>query len=231
MRREDLVARYPRLHHMAEAGRWPAIRELGLLTTAQLVDACTPDAATRAAVLDRRRTTSCTLTHPVGGPVVIRDQGPLREHILRTALVDTTVAEWLHELNTRVFFWLHPRRLDGLLAARRYRDRDHDVLVMDTAALLAAHPDDIRVTGMNTGATLFPGAPRRGRGTFMTVEEFPFDERSRTRALHDNVVELAVTGGVPDVADLVLRVERRRGPETTEVLWERGDASAAPGAS
>ena len=137
------------------------------------------------------------------------------------ALVDMTVAEWLHELNTRVFFWLHPRRLDTLLAARRYRDRVHDVLVLDTAELLEAHLDTVRIAGMNTGAALFPRAPARGRGTFMRVHDFPFDERRRTKALPDNAVELAVTGGVPDVGDFVLRVERRRGPDTVEVLWER----------
>ncbi len=55
----------------------------------------------------------------------------------------------------------------------------------------------------------------------MTIDDFPFDERRRTRQLHANAVELAVTGGVPDIAELVLRVEGRHGPDRTAVLRER----------
>jgi len=218
---EELVDRYPRLHHMAEAGSWPAIQRLGLMTTEQIVDACAPDQETREAILRRRRAKSYTLDHPVWGPVTVRDQGPLLEHNLRPALIDMTVREWLDVLNTRVFFWLHPRRLDTLLAAKRYRDSIHDVLVLDTAGLLARYTDGIRIAGINTGATIFPNAVKRGSDTFMKVDDFPFDKRRQSKALHDNAVELAVTGGVPDVADFVLRVEKRRGAETVGVLYER----------
>jgi hypothetical protein len=38
----DFVHRYPRLHHMAEAGAWKAIQQIGLRTTRQLVDDCNP---------------------------------------------------------------------------------------------------------------------------------------------------------------------------------------------
>ena len=121
-----------------------------------------------------------------------------------------------------MFFWLHPRRLDNLVNAKAGRDGTHDVLVLHTAALIETHHENVRLTGMNTGSTIFPRSPARGRGTFMTVEEFPFDERRRGgKALHENVVELAVTGGVPDVADFVLRVEERRGSEEPVVLWDR----------
>jgi hypothetical protein len=216
---DELAACYPYLHHAAEGGSWPTIRRLGLLTTEQLVEACDLDPARREAVLGRRRPTSCRLEHPEHGTVVVRDQGPLRERHLDAALVGMTVSEWLHELNTRVFFWLHERRLATFLAA--YRDRVHDVLVVDTAELVARHHDRVRLAAINTGATLFPNSAKRGRDTFRTIEDFPFDARRRTRQLHDNAVELAVTGGVPDVADLVLRVERRRGPDRTAVLWER----------
>lgn len=222
MREDELVARYPLLHHMAEDGSWPAIRHLGLLTTEQIVEACAAGPEVRDVVLGRRRTTSHSLRHPVHGPIVVRDQGPLRERHLEPALEDgMTVAEWLNELNSHVFFWLHPRRLAGFLAARRYRDSVHDVLVLDTAELLAAHRDRVRITGMNTGAAIFPRSAKRGRDTFARVDDFPFDERRRTRQLADNAVELAVGGGVPDIADLVLRVEKRRGPDATAVLWER----------
>ena len=37
MRAEELAARHPRLYHMAEAGSWDKIRELGLRDVAHLV--------------------------------------------------------------------------------------------------------------------------------------------------------------------------------------------------
>ena len=205
---------------MAEAGSWESIRALGLLTTAQIVDACRPDHAVRAAVLDRRRATSHVLRHPVHGPVVVRDQGPLVAARLAELLVDLTVPEWLRELNSRVFFWVDEPRLVRLLSA--YGDRAHDVLVLDTAELLARHADRVRLTTMNTGATTrFPSSPRRGRDTFMTIPDFPHGERRSTDSRRTRVVELAVDGGVPDVADLVLRVERRRSADRGEVIWRR----------
>ena len=222
MRPEELVARHPRLYHMAEAGSWASIRELGLLTTAQIVAACRARPAVREAVLDRRRTSGHVLHHPVHGRIVVRDQGPLVEGRLATLLVDMTVPEWLHELNSRVFFWVDEAKLVGLLSARRYGERDHDVLVVDTAELLAAHADGVRLTTMNTGATTrFANCPRRGRDTFMTVPDFPSGERRTTGSRRTGIVELAVTGGVPDVADLVVRVERRRGAGRGAVVWSR----------
>jgi hypothetical protein len=218
---EELVHHYPVLHHMAEPGSWEAIRRIGLRTTRQLVEECglPPDAA--AEVLGRRRERAVLLRHPVVGPVTVRDQGPLVERNLARALSDTTPQEWLALLNDHAFFWLHPARLDGLLAARRYRDRAHDVLVLRTRDLLERHGDRVRITAMNTGATIFASSPPRGRDSFMRVEDFPFAERRRGRALRDNAVELAVIDGVPDVADLVHRVERRRGGQEPEVLFTR----------
>lgn len=214
---EELVARHPRLYHMAEAGSWPSIRDRGLLTTAQLVERYPPEEAERAAILDRPRRTSHDLD---GGRVVVRDQKPLNERRLDELVVGVEVAEWLHELNTRVFFWVDEAKLLGLLSARLYRDRAHDVLVLDTRTLLDRHADRVRLTTMNTGATTrFDNCPRRGPDTFMTIADFPLGERSSTGSRRSRLVELAVTGGVPDVADLVVRVERRRGPGLGDVIW------------
>jgi hypothetical protein len=214
---DELVHNYPVLHHMAEPGSWEAILQIGLRTTQQLVEDCglAPDAA--AAILERRRTAPAQLQHPAVGLVTLRDQGPLLEH----NLVGVTLQEWLTLLNDRVFFWLHPARLDGLLAAKRYRDQAHDVLVVRTCDLIERHGDRVRITGMNTGATIFPSSPSRGPDSFMRIEEFPFAQRRRERALKDNAVELAVIDGVPDIADLVCRVERRQGARVLEVMFER----------
>jgi len=217
----DLVRLYPQLHHMAEGGSWANIQQIGLRTTRQLVDECGPDEATRETILGQRRRTKVTLTHPVVGQVTIRDQKPLMMHNLVPALTDMTVEQWLEALNDRVFLWAHPRRLTTLLKARAYRDSIHDVLVVDTARLVDAARDRIRLAGMNTGATIFPSAPKRGSDTFQTIESFPFDDRRRAgKAPVDSVVEVCVLDGLHDVTDFVIRVERRNGATVIETLYE-----------
>lgn len=217
----ELISRYPQLHHMAEGGSWSSIQQIGLRTTRQLVDDCDPDPSTRQKILGQRRKRSYTLTHPVVGAVTIRDQGPLGLHNLRPALTDMTVEQWLDALSDRVFLWAYPDRLTKLLKARLYRESIHEVLVLDTARLVNAHGDRIRLAGMNTGATIFQSAPKRGSDTFQEIESFPFDERRRARkALVDNVVEVCVLDGLHDVTNFVIRVERRKGATVVETLFE-----------
>lgn len=214
MEESQLIDRFPVLFHMAAAGSWPGIRDRGLLSTRRLVDLCAPDAEVRTRILARRRDTSTVLRDPDGRAVVVRDQSPLREHILVRTLTDLTVGQWLDVLNDRVFFWLDAARLDGLLRARRYRHSAHDVLTVDTASLLAGHGDRVRLSGLNSGATLYPNASPRGSDTFRTVADHPWPVRGRR-----DPVELAVVDGVPDVADHVLRVERRHPDGRVETLW------------
>jgi hypothetical protein len=217
----ELVTLYPQLHHMAEAGSWASIQRIGLRTTEQLVNECNPDSTTRLEILGQQRKRSYELLHPAVGALTIRDQAPLGLHNLRPALTDMTVEEWLEALNNRVFFWAHPQRLERLLNARLYRDSIHDVLVVDTARLVEAHRDRIRLAGMNTGSTIFPGAPKRGRDTFRTIETFPFQDRRRAgRGVVNNVVEVCVLDGLHDVKDFVVRVERRKGATVVETLYE-----------
>lgn len=120
--------------------------------------------------------------------------------------------QWLNTLNDRVFFWLHPQRLEQLLNARRNRGRPHDVLTVDTASLINQYHDRVRLSAINSGATLYPGAPERGPSTFRTIEDYPYGEHRRRRTPQTAVVELAVLGGVPDIADHVIDVQSRLGP-------------------
>jgi hypothetical protein len=74
---------------------------------------------------------------------------------------------------------------------------------------------------MNTGATIFPSAPKRGSDTFYTIESFPFDARRRARKpLVENLVEVCVLGGLHDAMDFVVRVERRKGAVVIDTLYE-----------
>jgi hypothetical protein len=199
----ELIERYPRLFHLAEAGSTRAISAHGLLPAQEIVSTSGLDPGEQAAILSRPRPRALTIEHPLLGRVTLRDQTPLRAHILDKVLTDMTAQQWLSALNERVFLWLHPQRLDQLLGARRNRGRSHDVLVIDTASLVCAHDRRIRLSAVNSGSTLYPNAPERGTSTFQTIEDYPFAERLRRRTPQTAVVELAVSGGVRDIADHV----------------------------
>lgn len=163
----------------------------------------------QAAILSRPRPRALTIEHPVLGRATLRDQTPLRAHILDKVLTDMTARQWLSALNERVFFWLHSQRLDQLLNARRNRGRPHDILVIDTASMVSAHDRRIRLSAINSGSTLYPNAPERGTRTFQTIEDYPFAERIRSRTPQSAVVELAVSGGVRDISSHLVNVYRR----------------------
>jgi hypothetical protein len=211
MHRDKLVELYPRLFHMASAGSWPAIRTHGLWTSDQIV--ATSEGSFDESTLSERRPRSVTADHPTLGSVTIRDQAPLRLQILEGCLTDMSVREWLSILNDRVFFWLHPAKLDRLLGARRYRAFEQDVLVIDTRSLLNAHAASVRLSPINSGATLYPKATPRGSETFTTIEDYPYAERRRRKTVSDAVTELAVINGVHDARDHVICVERWRGKD------------------
>jgi hypothetical protein len=156
------------------------------------------------------------------GLITIRDQAPLREQFLQNSLVDMTMRQWLDVLNSRVFFWLHERKLLKLLNALRYRTQAHDVLTIDTAKLVHAYGQVVRLSAVNSGATLYPNASPRGRETFVAIEDYPFAARRKRHSLDEAIVELAVVDGVPDIKNYVLRAERRRRDQTEEVLYDSG---------
>jgi hypothetical protein len=216
---DELVAAYPRLYHMAEADSWAGIRQHGLLSTTALLDLFEVDGDLRAALESARRPESVTITHPVHGAAVVRDQIPLREGPLEQCLVGMTPAEWYRELNRRVFFWLDEDRVTGLLRGRAYRGRAHDVLTVDTASLVGAHEERITLAPINTGSTIYNPRPR-GAGTFLSIVDYPFDEWRRRRSRRTAVVELAVDDGVPDIVDHTLLVESRQGDALLETLWQ-----------
>lgn len=209
----ELVERYPRLYHMAEAGSWPSIRQHGLLSTSALLDLFEVNGARRQTIESARRPRSVTIEHPEHGVAVIRDQIPLIPTILERCLVGMTPGEWCATLNRRVFFWVEEERLEGLLKARAYRGRPHDVLTLDTASLVAAHKSRITLAHLNTGTTVFR-APERGLETFRSIAEYPIDVRRK-------VVELAVDYKVADVEAHALRVESRQGAGVLTTLWHR----------
>jgi hypothetical protein len=216
----DLTRLYPRIYHMAADGSWPSIAQHGLLSTAALVDRWAIESASaRSALLTQRREESQVLEHTAYGTATVRDQKPIHEPSLAEALDDMTVGEWYEVLNERVFFFLQPERLDGLLNARSYKNSTHTVLTIDTASLVAAHESEIELCAFNSGFAQRHSKARRGRDTFKAIADYPHPNRhvARTGA-HLDVAELSVLGGVVDIRDHIIRVDRMRQSEVIERL-------------
>ena len=204
----DLIRASPTLFHMAERGAWPAIERHGLLSTSALLDLYGVTGAARDAIEASRRPEGTVLTRPGLPAVTVRDQKPMTDRALERCLTGgMTPPDWYRLLNGKVFFWLSEARLAKLLGARPYRDGEHDVLELDTARLVDAYRDRITLSRINSGSTIRKAAPR-GPDTFRTIADYPI------RPGRERAVELAVTGGVPDIARFVIRVTRRRAAST-----------------
>jgi hypothetical protein len=204
---ERLAARWPVLFHMAEAGSWPAIRRDGLLSTSALLDLYEVEAPERDAIESARRPQPVWIEHAAHGRALIRDNKPINETALRRTLVGMSESQWFRELNRRVFFWLSHERLDRLRRAQYNRGREHDILVIDTRALLESRAPQVELAHLNTGAVHRAANYPRGAGTFTSIEEYPWAARLRS-APREPIVELTVRHSVPDIADLVIEVVR-----------------------
>jgi hypothetical protein len=225
---EDLIGHYPRLWHMAEDGSWDSIQKHGLLSTTSLLDLYKYTGKPRQELESIRRPESVLISADGLPNAVVRDQKPMTASALQKCLTDgTTPEQWFETLNARVFFWLSRERLRGLLNAKAYRGRAQTVLTLDTASVVAANRDRIRLSPINSGATIYNPAPR-GRDTFSTMSDFPFDERRKTRTLDNAVVELTVLGSVSDIKDHAIAVHSIHDGKQTE-LWRRMGTKADDG--
>jgi hypothetical protein len=201
-----LSADFPRLYHVAEVGSWPSIERHGLLSTTALLDLFELNGEERRQLEEEHRPESVPIAHAEHGVAVIRDQKPLSMTRLASCLVGMTSTEWLRQLNRLVFFWPTEKRLGTFLQAGANRDRPHDVLVIDTRALVERHEREISLSAINSGATGRAGAPR-GPNTFQSLRLYDYDSpRLRRRG----IAEVAVDYAVPDIGDMVLRIERHQ---------------------
>lgn len=207
---DEVADRYPLLYHMAELSSWPSIQEHGLLSTTALLDLFEVGIIERHRIESEWRQTSIPIAHPVHGNAVIRDQKPMPPAQLAPTLVNMTPTEWYEFLNRKTFFWTDWKRLMNLLNAYAYRSRAHCVLTVDTSALLARHWDKTSLCAINSGFVYHGG--KRGKETFKPIANYPSEH---------SVWELAVEYSVPDVVDLLVRVESWRRDSRLRVIWDR----------
>ena len=217
---DELVENFPRLYHMAEAGTWESIRKHGLLSTTALLDLFEVNGQHRKQIESAHRPECVTITHPVHGKAVIRDQKPMRESTLLKCLRGLAPSEWYELLNRRTFFWLNSDRLTTLLNARAYRGRPHCVITVDTGQLLHRHAGRVTLCPINSGSTIY-NPPVRGADSFCTIAAYPFEERRRTRGRKGAIAELVVEYSVPHIRDLAISVEHRQQNKLLERVWVR----------
>lgn len=67
-----------------------------------------------------------------------------------------------------------------LLGARAYRNREHLVLVINTASLVAAHRATITLAAIKTGAVLYAPQPR-GSATLLPLAAYPYEQWRKRR--------------------------------------------------
>ena len=205
---------YPRLYHLTHEDAWSQIERHGLLSTRSILKLWEVESSTRTHIETQIRQDSMELSHPGHGRVVIRDQKPMNEKKLRTALVDCTPQDWCRLLNTKVFFWPSIDRLHTHMAAKGNRGKRHLVLTVDSYRLVTAYERQIALCAMNSGNTN-PFTHKRGRNSFMRMSEYPFRARLK-RGTYYTVVELTVDRDIPDILDFVL---------TANLMTSDGEAS------
>jgi hypothetical protein len=206
---------------MAERGSWPSIRQHGLLSTSALLDRWEIKGSQRDAIEAKRRPKNVIIDHPALGRAMVRDQKPMDDAGLCRCLQDgLTPTDWYRLLNARVFFWLTRARLNRLLTARPYREREHDVLEFDAAALVSAYRTGITLSPINSGATK-PFPRNRGRDTFLSIPQYPYADWRARRAAGERVVEFCILGGVANVGGFVRRVTVMKGEQEVSVLFDK----------
>jgi hypothetical protein len=207
---EELLADCPTLYHMAERDSWTSISAHGLLSTSALLDSYEVSGARRSEIEAQRRPSSVTLRKLGRANAVVRDQLPIDDNgLTRCLLNDLSPEEWYRLLNSKVFFWLTRERLVRLLNAGTYRAQEHDVLELDSRALVEAHAEQIWFCPINSGCTK-PFPHPRGRSTFLRIADYPYSHWKTKRKRGERVVELAVDYAVPDVRKFVKRVIRMK---------------------
>lgn len=144
----------------------------------------------------------------------------MRESSLERCLVGVSPRQWYEFLNRKTFFWATEARVHTLLKARLYRDKEHLVITIDTASLLARHAGRVTLSAINSGSTLY-NPPQRGAHTFTTIADYPFEERRRARGLANAVAEIAVEYSVPDLISHTITAQRRQGSQVLETVYSR----------
>jgi hypothetical protein len=198
-------------YHLLDARNWASVQKHGLMSTRRLVEM---SGETDQSDLRRHRPAGRRL---VSG-VMIRDQRPMPPKALAGCLRNGLQPEdWFELLNSKVFFWLAPERLNR--QRRACASWPQIVLVVDAARLLAHHGARATVSPINTGNAMRAAAPRN-RSTFVPYARWLADgwahedvSGAARRPANHRPVELTFDDAVPDIADYLVATIKLRPDE------------------
>jgi len=186
--------------HLLDDRNWASVGSQGLKSAKQLAadSGCDPQA------LRKHRNSDLVLSSGVR----IRDQCPMPPHVLAQCLRDGLRPEdWYDLLNSKVFFWLDPKRLNRQRHACAHAPQR--VLVVNATRMLEKHGHRAAVTPINTGNAM-RAAASRGLSTFVPWHRWTSDawvseniSRLVVRPATHRPVELVIEGGVEDICDYV----------------------------
>jgi hypothetical protein len=197
------------VYHLAEAANFDSIQRYGLLSASALLELARIRGEERIRLEARQRTIHTKL--PNG--TYLRDQKPMPPQALARCLVGMEPADWYGLINSKVFFWVDPDRLNRQRRACGLRPQI--VLVIDTKRLLGRYAELAAVSPINTGNARRKAAPR-GQSTFVRYAAWSESgwENEATgvgtppRPRSHRPVELTIDGAVPDILDFVVRLHQ-----------------------
>ena len=206
MRPEQLSERYPVLYHIAWRGSWPSIEENGLLSTKELLRLYGKSEDEIFPLTWKRRDHWVEINCPGRPSAVIRDQKPMTDNGLVSALPNNVKpCQWYDLINSMVFFWPTEERLKTMICARAYSGMEHDVLVVDTKKLVHLVEGSIRLSPINSGST-YRSYPR-DMTLFKSIEDYPFEERWQKQKRKGAIAEVCVKDGVKQIQEAVIQVK------------------------
>lgn len=206
---ERFVSIFPRLYHMSHKDALPGILQHGLLSTTALLDLYEVERRERAKIEFEMRRSSIAIRHPKHGRAVIRDQKPIgNDARLETSLGGKVTAKQFHQLlNSMVFFWVNPERLEGLRHAKAYRGDAQLVLTLDTRKVVGQYVERMFLCPMNSGACM-PIAHPRSIEMFQRIQDYDYEFwRRRKGGAEKSVVECTIQGGLLDTARFIVNTE------------------------
>lgn len=207
MQPEDLWHYYPVLYHIARGGSWPSIEQHGLLSSKMLLRSYGKSDGEIAMLTRARRPHWVAVDCPGRPQAMLRDQKPLTDGGLRRALRGTVEPwQWYELINSMVFFWPTKARLKTMISAAAYKGVTHDVLVVNTRALVELEEPKIRLSRMNSGCTR-PFPHPRGLNLFKPFQEYPFEARRKTQGRQRAVAEVCVLDRVERIREAVRDVK------------------------
>ncbi len=188
------------VYHLVDEQNWTSVQAGGLMSAKQLA------MASNYNLNDLRQHRARGLVLPSG--VRIRDQSPMPPAVLARFLRDgLTPEDWYDLLNSKVFFWLDPDRLNR--QRRACGDAPQRVLVIDGCRMMETHGARACVAPINMGNAMRAAAPR-GLTTFVPWEQWKADAwsseqvgQAKSRPATHRPVELTIEDEVPDIFDYV----------------------------